>query len=213
MKLQGIIFDLDGTLGDTLPVCFEAYRHAFEEFLGRRYNDREIAALFGPNEEGIIQRMVPDDWEACLRTYLDEYERAHGPYDKPFPGIETALNILKERGAALAIVTGKGSNSADISLKHLGLAGYFDILETGSANGAVKSLSIQKVLMRWAILPKEAAYVGDTAYDIEAAKEAGVIPLGAAWAGTSNAESLRAMAPAATFRSVREFIDWIEENV
>jgi phosphoglycolate phosphatase-like HAD superfamily hydrolase len=59
MSLQGVIFDLDGTLGDTLPVCFAAFRETFRHYLGREYSDREIRAMFGPTEEGIIQRMIP----------------------------------------------------------------------------------------------------------------------------------------------------------
>jgi len=60
MKVKGIIFDMDGTLGDTMAVLCEAFRCAFEQFMGRRYSDREIAALFGATEEGIFQRVVPD---------------------------------------------------------------------------------------------------------------------------------------------------------
>jgi pyrophosphatase PpaX len=213
MKLEGVMFDLDGTLGDTLPVCCAAYRRAFEEFLGRHYTDDEIMALFGPSEEGIIQRLVPDQWQACLQTYLDAYDRAHAPYAKPFPGIETALRLLKQRGVALAIVTGKGPHSAAISLKHLGLASYFDVVETGSAEGAVKPLLIRRVLTKWGVWPHQVAYMGDTAYDIEAAREAGVIPLGAAWAATASAHSLNALAPLATFDSVESFIHWIDRNV
>ena len=213
MKLRGIVFDLDGTLGDTLPVCFEAYRRAFDEFLGRHYTDHEITALFGPTEEGIIRRLVPDQWQACLRTYLDAYKRVHAQCAKPFPGIEDALRLLKQRGVALAIVTGKGIHSTAISLRYLGLKHYFDVVETGSVKGAVKPLSIQKILAKWGALARQIAYMGDMAYDIEAAKEVGVIPLGAAWATTSNAYSLNTLAPLATFSSVESFIKWIDNNV
>jgi pyrophosphatase PpaX len=212
VKLQGVIFDLDGTLGDTLPVCCEAYRRAFDEFLGRPFTDREIIALFGPTEEGIIQRLVPDRWQACLRTYLDTYEKVHVRYAQPFPGIEGALQLLRQRDVALAIVTGKGAHSAAISLRYLGLAHYFDAVETGSVEGAVKPLAIQKVVATWDVPLRQVAYVGDSAYDMEAAQEAGVIPLGAAWATTSDADSLNALIPLATFRSVESFIKWIDNN-
>jgi pyrophosphatase PpaX len=213
VKLQGVIFDLDGTLGDTLPVCCEAYRRTFDEFLGRHYTDREIMALFGPTEEGIVRRLVPDQWQACLQTYLDGYEKAHVHYAQPFPGIEDALGLLRQRGVALGIVTGKGAHSAAISLRYLGLAHYFDVVETGSAEGAVKPRAIQKVIARWGMSPRQVAYVGDSAYDTEAAQEAGVLPLGAAWAATADADSLNALAPLATFRSVESFIKWIDNNV
>lgn len=213
MRLDGVIFDLDGTLGDTLPACFAAFRRALGDFTDRRFTDREIMALFGPSEEGMIQRLVPSQWQACLQTYLAEYARAHLHYAKPFPGIETALGLLKERGVAVAIVTGKGAQSAAISLNQLGLADYFEIVETGSPNGGVKPSSIQKVLTTWGALPHRVAYVGDAASDIEAARAVGVIPLGAAWDARSDAHSLSAMGPLATFCTVEGFIRWIETDV
>jgi pyrophosphatase PpaX len=213
VKLRGCIFDLDGTLGNTLPVCYQAFQRAFVKYLGRHFADDEIRALFGPSEEGICQRLVPDQWEACLQTYLEAYDEVHAEYAQPFPGIEAALQSLKQCGVPLAIVTAKGRHSAAISLRHLGLAHYFDAVETGTAEGAVKPMFIRKVLARWDAPSCQVAYVGDATYDMEAAREAGVIPLGAAWAATADADRLNALSPLATFRSVESFIQWIDENV
>lgn len=213
MKLAGVIFDLDGTLGDTLPVCCAAFRRVLMEFVGREFTDPEIMALFGPSEEGIIQRLVPDRWRACLQAYLREYDAAHARYRQPFPGIEAALRALADRHVSLAIVTGKGARSAAISLRHLGLAQQFPLVETGSAEGAAKPVGIRRVLARWSAPPERVAYVGDAPYDMQAAREVGVIPLAAAWASTADPDALRARAPLATFRSVERFIAWIEAHV
>jgi phosphoglycolate phosphatase-like HAD superfamily hydrolase len=62
-------------------------------------------------------------------------------------------------------------------------------------------------------MPDRVAYVGDVPTDIEAARDVGVIPLGAAWAPTSHAEELEAHSPRKTFRTVHSFLAWIEENV
>ncbi len=213
MRLEGVIFDLDGTLGDTLPVCFAAFRHAMQGFSHRRYTDEEIAALFGPSEEGIIRRIVPDQWHTCLKAYLAAYEEESARDARLFPGIETALRLLKRRGLALAIATGKGAHSAAISVRHLRLAEYFNVVETGSPDGGVKPQAIRKILSQWGVLPHQVAYVGDAPTDIDSAREAGVIPLGAAWAATTSADDLRARAPLETFQSVTSFIAWIEQNV
>lgn len=90
---------------------------------------------------------------------------------------------------------------------------YFDTVVIGSASGAIKPKAIESVLSQWQFLPHQVAYVGDAPYDMEAAKEIGVIPLGAAWAETSSYERLNAMAPVATFREVEHFIDWISQIV
>ena len=71
MRLDGMIFDLDGTLGDTLPVCFAAFRTTFQSCLGRDYFDREIRAMFGPSEEGIFERLMPGNAEGCAEGLLE----------------------------------------------------------------------------------------------------------------------------------------------
>ncbi len=182
-------------------------------YSNRSYTDEEIAALFGPSEEGIIRRLVPDGWEECLETYLAVYGEESARHARVFPGIGSALRLLKERGVALAIVTGKGAHSAAISLGDLGLAEHFDMVETGSPLGGVKPQAIRSVLTKWDALPHRVAYVGDAPSDIEAAREAGVVPLGAAWAPTSSVQELSALAPLETFPSVQSFIRWIATEV
>ena len=184
-----------------------------EAFAGRRFTDEDIIATFGPSEDGIMQRLVPDRWEACLAAYLHAYEREHAGCTAPFPGFETAFGLFRARGLKLAIVTGKSAATAAISLRHLGIAHYFDVVETGSPVGSIKPAAIARVLARWDLRPAEAAYIGDAAADIDASKEAGVIPLGAAWSATARAEELRARGAAATFSAVTDFIAWIETNV
>ena len=209
MKLQGIIFDLDGTLANTLPVCFTAFRRAFFQYLNRNLTDEEISLHFGASEEGIIQQVVQSEWQACLKVYLDEYKKAHTICPQAFPGIETVLSYCQEKNIALAIVTGKGRGSAEISLRYLGLENYFDTIETGSADGGIKPLAMKKVLEKWNILPECVAYVGDSPSDVADAKEVGVIPVAAAWAETASFERLETMNPLVTFSSVEDFSDWI----
>jgi HAD superfamily hydrolase (TIGR01509 family) len=213
MQLHGVIFDMDGTLADTVPLCCAAYRRAFKEHTGREYSDDEIAVHFGSSEEGIIQRVVPERWEACLATYLAAYEQAHASYIDPFPGVGETLRDLRRRGVALAIVTGKGPRSAAISFDRLGLARCFDSVEVGSPVGAIKPLAIRRVLARWNVTPERVAYVGDVPSDIEAAREAGVLPLAAAWAPAADSVTLQALRPVATFVSVEDFLTWIGARV
>jgi phosphoglycolate phosphatase-like HAD superfamily hydrolase len=215
MKLSGAIFDLDGTLGDTYTLSIEAFRQAFEQFTGRRLTDEEIIATFGPSEMGSVRQIIPDPdrWEACLQAYLDAYDQLHEQYPEPFPGIKTALDIFQKHRIPLAVVTGKGSTSALMSLKKFGLTGYFDIVETGSPDGPVKPLLIRKVLKAWNATPDQVVYVGDAPSDVTASREVGVIPLGAGWSPSADVEKLQAQKPAATFREVTDLIKWIGDNL
>jgi phosphoglycolate phosphatase-like HAD superfamily hydrolase len=213
MGLRGVIFDLDGTLGDTLPACFIAFRRALRDFSAREYSDAEIAARFGPSEEGMIRRLVPDRWEDCLRAYLAAYRDSLPTYARPIPGMREALGLLRGQGLPLAVVTGKGPHSALETLRHLGLAGMLDAVETGSAEGNVKPAAIRTVLARWNAASHQIAYVGDAPSDIQAAREAGVIPLGAAWLPTTDARALRAASPAETFPTLQHFTRWVEAHL
>jgi HAD superfamily hydrolase (TIGR01549 family) len=208
-----MLFDVDGTLADSLPVCLSAFREAIHTATGRELSDAEIVARFGPTEEGMIQRLVPSGWEACLATYLEAYRRAIARHPASLPLMAEALERLRARGVWLGVVTGKGLRSAILTLDHLGLAGYFDVVEAGSPTGNVKPTSIRRVLAHWGLGGDRVAYVGDSASDVQAAREAGVAPLGAAWVPTTDAAALRAAGPLETFDSVQGFLRWIEEHV
>ena len=213
MILQGVIFDLDGTLADTLPVCYAAFRKTFQHFLGRDYSDAEIAAGFGPTEDGMVRNFVgAARAQEALQMYLDEYDRAHDLATAPFPGLLNILDALNDRGIPTAIVTGKGAGSAKISLRRLNLATRFDIVEVGSANGAIKAEAIGRVLERWGIAPENVAYVGDAPGDVPHAREAGVVALSAVWAKGSEVEAVMARQPDAIFHTVQEFADWLGEQ-
>ena len=64
-----VIFDLDGTLADTLPMCISAFRKAVEPFIHRHLEYEEIERQFGLNEEGMIRNIVGEHWEEALEDF------------------------------------------------------------------------------------------------------------------------------------------------
>jgi len=209
MKLKGFIFDLDGTLINSLPVVRTSLNTTLLKFSGRVYADKELFSLYGPSEEGIFKKLFPDSWSEVLAFYLTEYDRIHVPYAKPFPGIVETLTLLRERKMKLALVSGKGAGSMEISLKHSGLKSFFELIITGSEHGASKPESIKQVLAHWNFSPEEVVYIGDIAYDVQAAKEVGVLPISALWAETVQTPKVLAMNPAYAFDNVQSFNEWI----
>lgn len=210
MKLSGLIFDWDGTLANTLPVCFAAFRRALGEFTGKYYTDSDIEKLFGPSEDGCIRLAVGDAWKEAFDVYLDEYDRIHSLCTEPAPGMIEALIALRNAGVKLAIVTGKSKASADISLRKLSMSHLFDSIEAGSMEGCFKSVSISKVLEEWGIPASEVAYVGDMVADVRESKMVGVLPLAAAWFDTIHHEEVLKSGPAAMFASVDEMMHWLQ---
>ena len=212
MKLRGIIFDLDGTLANTLPVCFAAFREVFRSYLGQDYTDRQVYAMFGPSEEGIFNSRIPQQSNKALADYLGAYERLHRICPEPFSGIQELLKSLQKRGIRRAVVTGKGAGSAAISLRVLGLGDSFDSVWAGVPSRGDKPTAMKSVLNAWGFAPVEVASIGDSRSDIDAAKENGLIPLGAAWAETADFGLLVAHDPLVVFRSVKEFSNWVKKH-
>jgi len=208
-----MIFDMDGTLCDTLTVCIRAFQHVFADYLGRRYSSEEILSMFGPSEEGMIQRLIPVGYEPAVAEFVAEYERMHDERSIAFPGIERALELLRARGIIMGVVTGKGPQTAAISFRHLGLEQYFDVVQAGSTEGGVKPDSIRVVLARWGMLPGEVAYLGDSPSDMADAIEVGVIPLAAGWAATSTVQDPDCCGAVVTFHCVAGFCEWIESEI
>ncbi len=211
--LKGIIFDLDGTLADTLPVCIESYTRVFRKHLRREFTPEEILDMFGLPEEGILAKWVPQDPKAALNDYLTEYAALHSAIKEPFPGILAVLQQLQACGLRLGMVTGKGPESAAISLERLGLQPYVDPVVTGDFTRPSKPKGIHEVLAAWGMAPHNAAYLGDTPYDMQSALEAGVKPLGAAWAKTATVHNGHKDSKVKVFESVTDFQTWVETQI
>jgi phosphoglycolate phosphatase/pyrophosphatase PpaX len=202
---------MDGTIGNSLPLCIAAFRKSIEPLAGRIVSDQEIIDTFGPSEEGTIKALIPDHFEQGLEDYLKYYRELHGMCKAPFDGIIDAIKLIKSHDIRLAIVTGKGKRSADISLEAYGISSYFDIVETGSPLGPRKAQGIKDVLERLHISPQESMYIGDTPSDITASRDAGVPVIAAAWAETANREQLQAFHPDEMFTTIEDFKRYVEK--
>ncbi len=212
MRLRGVIFDLDGTLGDTLPICTEAFRRAAAPLVGRDLSDEEIHATFGPSEEGSVHALAPGRGEECLEAYLSHYEELHGSCDTPFEGVRDLLDELRGRGVRLALVTGKGPRTCEISRRRRGLGGEFSHVETGCPHGPCKPEGVRRILANWGLPAAEVGYVGDSPSDVDAARATGIVALGAAWGAMTDAARIRAKQPDALFASVAELREWLRER-
>ena len=213
MKFETIIFDLDGTIADTLPLCIAAFKKSIEPLIATELSEAEIIATFGPSEEGTIRKLVPDQEAAGVKAYLQHYEDLHFTCPSLFPGIREVLDLLKDSGKHLALVTGKGVHSTRISLKQFELESYFEAIETGSPNGPNKVNGIRAVLTQFNSIVDDSLYVGDAPSDIRYCKEIGIPIAAAAWAGTANPAELESLNPDWLFYSVEEFTAWISEVI
>jgi phosphoglycolate phosphatase-like HAD superfamily hydrolase len=212
-KIKAVIFDLDGTLANTLPLCIQAFRKSVEPLVNRSITDTEIIATFGPSEEGTIMALAPDQYEKGVAGYLQHYEALHNMCPVPFKGIKELLILLQQKGVRIAMVTGKGKYSTEISLKYFELAHFFEIIETGSPTGPRKAGGIQNILDHFANTEKdEVIYVGDAPSDITACRKVGISIVAAAWAETAEPEALKYLQPEHLFYTIQDFASWLNER-
>ena len=213
-KIKAVIFDLDGTLANTLPLCIKAFRQSIEPLIKRAVSDEEIVATFGPSEEGTIMALAPQHYEKGVEDYLSFYESLHGMCSTPFNGIEALLQTLKNKDVRIAMVTGKGKHSTNISLNYFGLTNYFEVIETGSVKGPRKAEGIQNVVDHFKPINRnEMIYVGDAPSDIIASRKIDIAVVAAAWAETAEREKLIALQPDEIFYTINEFTEWILERI
>jgi phosphoglycolate phosphatase-like HAD superfamily hydrolase len=213
-NIKAVIFDLDGTLANTLPLCIQAFRQSVEPLINRTISDAEIIATFGPSEEGTIMALAPSHYEKGISDYLHFYESLHKICPVPFEGIKEILETLKSKNVHISMVTGKGKYSTNISLNYFELTHFFEIIETGSPNGARKAEGIRTILKTLGnINCNEVVYVGDAVSDIIASREVGVPVVAAAWAETAEPEKLKKLKPDQLFYTIEEFSSWLFDKI
>ena len=203
--MKHFLFDLDGTIGNTLPLCIAAFQEALQSLAGRPFTEEEIFATFGPCEEGTVAALLPEHRTAGVEQYLRSYERLHPRWPKPFDGMLELLQTLRAHGAFLGLVTGKAERSAVVTLRWYGLQDFFEVTKWGDPSGPVKDRRIEEIIEEFALPREEILYVGDSPLDILASRKCRIQVAAAAWAPTADVAALRREQPDFLFTSVPEF--------
>jgi phosphoglycolate phosphatase/pyrophosphatase PpaX len=212
--LKCVIFDLDGTIANTQPLCLAAFRAALKAVGSRELTDAEITATYGPSEEGCLRAMVGDRAGEAIRVYLKYYKDNHERLcPAPFSGLLEIFDLARARGATLAIITGKSAASLAIDLAAFGLGKIFQIIKTGRPEGPDKPCDMRAVLNELGLEPREAVYVGDAPTDITGARTVGLSILAAAWAPGAEREHLMSLAPDRLCLTVADLADYLKENL
>ena len=121
----------------------------------------------------------------------------------------SVLDFLKGQRIPMALVTGKAPRAVAITLKHVDIAHYFDMIEMGSPEGSVKPQALSKVIDKWRVNASCVAHVGDAISDAQAANKIGLIAVGAAWANAADAAALKASGADIVFTRIRDLFDWL----
>jgi pyrophosphatase PpaX len=193
-----VLFDLDGTLIDSGGMIVASMKHAARTVLGREVDEKFLtAAIGGP---GLVAQMLaldPQRVDELVAAYRDHNEPLHDELEAFWEVVEV-LPRLRMEGRRLGVVTAKRRASVRLAFDRLPqLEKSFDVVVTADDTERHKPdpEPILAALERLRARPEAAAYVGDSPFDIRAAKAAGVHSVAVGWGGIHSAEVLRRERP------------------
>ncbi|NTX11691.1 HAD-IA family hydrolase [Myxococcus sp. CA051A] len=190
---RGILFDLDGTLVDSLPDIIDSFLQAFPVHGLTAPTYAQVRALIGYPLDLMYAEFAPQHVPALCATYREHYPLNYMNRSRPYPGVLEALGTLRERGYLLAVATTKKSPMARRFVDAMGLGsvlhhvqGTDDFPHKPAPDVLHRALAELKTGGLW--------MVGDTTLDLRAGKAAGLRTYGVTW-GTHPVEELAGETP------------------
>ena len=179
-KYDVILFDLDGTLLDSLEDMKDSVNHVMGDFGYPEHTLAEVRSYIGDGIRKLIERALPPDagdeiLEEALKEYREYYNAHCMIKTKPYPGILPLLKNLKERGYPIAVVTNKNHEAAEAMCRR-----YFpDMISAviGQRDGIPKkpdSIMVSLAMTQLNAEGKKAVYIGDSEVDILTARNSGL---------------------------------------
>jgi pyrophosphatase PpaX len=209
--LTAVLFDFDGTLVDTTEMIHQSMRHATSSVLGREDIPREtLLANVGQPLPRQMELIDTENAESLLEAYRSHHEQHHDALIREFPGVEESLSRLRSAGIKVAVVTSKRRVSVEMALEIFpGLRNVVDRFVTmeDTTHHKPHPEPLLRALKLLGSIPKErAAYVGDSPFDVEAAKAAELTSVAVSW-GAFSEDALRASGPDHLVPDIRSAVD------
>ena len=187
MKIDTVIFDLDGTLLNTLDDLHACFNHAIKTFGYPKRSIEEIRSFVGNGIKKAIERALPckieDEELDKIVEYFRDYYKAHMfELTKAYDGILELLKVLKEKGYKLAVVSNKYDMAVKNLVKHY-FGEYIDVA-VGEGLGINKKPSSDGTLKAISELNsniENCIFIGDSDVDIETAKNVGIPCISVLW--------------------------------
>ncbi|MGC1208240.1 MAG: HAD-IA family hydrolase [Ornithinimicrobium sp.] len=201
-----VLFDLDGTLADTVDLIVASYDHALQEVLAVSMSRNEVRTWIGrPLHDAIIDTFPTqaDRVDEVVTAYRRWNLAHHDEMIQRVPGMDLLLTELATAGAAMGVVTSKLNETAARGLKAVGLDGAIEIVAGQDQTNKHKPHP-EPLLYAARILgvdPADCVYVGDATVDLQAAHAAGMASIGVTW-GAGERANLEAEVPAAVVDDV-----------
>ncbi len=179
-----VLFDLDGTLIDSIGLLLDCVRHTFEGRTPAPTEAEWIAGIGTPLRKQLAEYVHSDEDAEALTDRYRAYQRLH--HDRltsAYPGVVETLEELERRGHPMGVVTSKSNEMMDMGLVHVGLDRFMktkigmDSCRIHKPDPTPVRLALEE--LRYS--PDEAIFVGDSPHDIQSGNAAGVTSIAALW--------------------------------
>ena len=184
--MPAVLFDLDGTVADSIELILSSARHAFIGFAGQAPSDEDWRRSIGRPLLSVLQEYAggdEDEAQRLLARYRTFQLEHHDRLLRPYPGLLEVLEQLKASGYELGIVTSKSDWLAERALDHLGMRSLFSVLVgcDTCVNHKPHPEPVERALALMGADAAQAVYVGDSPHDMRSGRAANVRTLGVTW--------------------------------
>lgn len=184
-RIRTLLFDLDGTLIDSIRLIIDSYHHTFKTHgLPARTDDEWLAGIGTPLRVvfGEIAQQ-PEQMERLIATYRDYNMAHHDTQVIPYVGAPELIRRVKELGYRTGLVTSKNRPGAIRGLKLAGIADHFDVLVCADdvINPKPHPEPVLKAIAQLGAVAGETLFIGDSVHDMRCGREAGVLTGAVLW--------------------------------
>ncbi|MBC3387031.1 HAD-IA family hydrolase [Pseudomonas sp. SWRI179] len=211
-----LIFDWDGTLANSVGRIVEAMHVASDRSGLARCDDFAVKGIIGLGLPEAIRSLYPDiDDDALVvfrQHYADHYIALEAEPSPLFEGVVHTLETLKGEGYRLAVATGKARRGLDRVLKAHGWEDYFDITRAADETASKPHpLMLEQILAHCGVEPAQALMVGDSSFDLQMARNAGMGSVAVSY-GAQSIEALKAFEPRLAIDHFPELHAWLSRR-
>jgi phosphoglycolate phosphatase len=189
MYISGVIFDLDGTLLDTLEDLADAANATLSNFGFPCHSSDAYRYFVGDGLATLIERIVPEEnrspseLASCMKTFLKLYGQKWDVKSRPYAGVIEMLQKLRRAGLQLAVLSNKPHAFTRLCVQRFFAADTFDFV-FGQRDGVPRKpdpAGAKEIADLMQLQPQQILYVGDTATDMQTGNRAGMLTMGVLW--------------------------------
>lgn len=212
-----LIFDWDGTLVDSIGRIVESMHWAADSCGLARRGDAQVKCIIGLGLPEAIASLHPELVEPGLverfrRCYSERYLTLEAQPSALFPGVAEALEMFRAQGYRLAVATGKSRHGLQRVLEGRGWLDYFDVTRCADeAASKPNPLMLEQILEHCGIPAERALMVGDSSFDLQMARYAGVDSVAVGY-GAQSLATLREYGPALAIDNFVELHAWLDRR-